>query len=311
MDSRWLAAIVAVLVVVGGYAATRPTTSPAPAPATTTSTTVPASDCGRLKVAQTGETVRLDGTIVCDFTATQPAVTVTGTATGDIVCRACDRWSFTDVDLTGTLRMIGGNGWQIIDSHFDGADRGLYSVLNVGATPEAGQPTNWLIRDTVVERPGNSPEHADNQDHAVYIIGRNDVGMGGVVEGGRIIGGGAGAALKIGGTGNFAGSPDAADAVTVRRVEVSNPGDECVLLATDSDNVVVDSNIFDCATAVVMDGPWTGTGTILTGNAADAGRWLQVGFYRWGWFGDKVFEVFPTPEAGCGRWAFCADNVSL
>ncbi|HKY15802.1 MAG TPA: hypothetical protein VJM33_12830 [Microthrixaceae bacterium] len=346
----WIvAAVAAVLVVMAGVAvaiatgdddpvADQPTPSSSLAPATTmagaTTTTAasPAVDpagatCEQLAAAPEGATISIGGSLACDLTARSTGVTVSGRATGWITCRRCDRWTFR-VELSGgnegaVLHMIGGDGWVVEDSVLSGVGgSGVYGVFAVGMTPENGQPTNWTIRRSQVVDPGNSPAHQDNLDHAVYVIAGNGDPLNGVIDDVTIRGGGAGAALKIGGTGNDGGfGDDAADKVTVINSTITNvegPDPTCVLIATNSDDVTFRNNELDCpGTAFALDGPWTGERVILRDNMVSSatGPFMLVHHYNHPELGAAAdalgtdFDTIGLADSPCPRWGSCLGNA--
>ena len=314
--------VAAVLVVVN-----RPTASPGGAGGSATPVgpvgpTVPIvgpsvvgdATCADLKQATSGSTIALGGAVECDVTAAATDVTVTGSATGWLRCRQCTRWHLSKLAMSGgngtaVVQMVGGDGWTIEDSDISGAGGpGNYGVVAVGETPQDGAPTNWTIRRSTLEEPGNNDAHQDNQDHALYVIGPNDTELHGVIEDNEILGGPAGHALKLGGTGTSPGQPDSTDSVVVRRNHIVGqpvPDGKCaVVIATNSDDISLENNRIDCpgGGVPIALGQFTGQNLRITDNVVTftTRQWIVArGLY-------PGFDDLAPFD--CGRWATCSGN---
>ncbi|MBK9266894.1 MAG: hypothetical protein IPM54_44865 [Polyangiaceae bacterium] len=218
----------------------------------------------------------------CDIHAKVQKVTVKGSWSGDVRCHHCNGWIFENISVSdGSLRMIAGDGWTIRDSTIDGGGRGIMAVVGTGSDdlPD-GQATNWLIDNITSRNAGCRPADDPYPTHvrALYVIGKNGVPNHGTVQNSLFEGAGCGVTVKIGGTGNlgsWSGAPDAADDVVFRNNEIRNVGDgperEALLLATNSDDVIVENNRLTAGEyAIVASGPWSGSGLRVTGNLIDA-----------------------------------------
>ena len=223
-------------------------------------------------------------------------VTVRGSWKGDVRCRDCNGWVFENLTVTsGSLRMIGGTGWTIRDSSFDGGGRGMSSVLGTGSADPGSQvaphPTDWLIDNVVSGNAGCRPEGFPHPTHvrALYIIGWNGSDMGGTVRNSEFNGWDCGYTVKIGGTGNTGVCPgdDAADAVTFTGNTIRNqPAPEgthhagaqpdAMLVSTNSDDVtIVDNDIEAPRFGIVASGPFTGDDLLIQSNTVSSSeRWL-------------------------------------
>lgn len=272
--------------------------------------------CEDLQHAVAGSTVSLGGRIDCDVRASVTDVTVTGSATGWLRCRQCTRWHLSALTINGgdggaVVQMIGGDGWTIDGSTISGrGGPGNYGVLAVGFTAADGSPTNWAIRRSTLEQPGDNADHQDNQDHALYVIGPNDTPLHGVIEDNEILGGPAGRAVKIGGTGNLADQSDSTDSVIVRRNHIvgqPNGDSKCaVTIATNSDDISVEDNRIDCAAGGVPFSlaQFTGKNLRITGNVVTftTKQWIVAKGLTGGFDDLAPFD--------CGTWASCSGNSS-
>jgi hypothetical protein len=173
-------------------------------------------------------------------------------------------------------------------------------------------PTNWKIVNTVVENPGANPGHNGVQDHAFYANAAAGVNQNGLIDQSEFHGSGAGPAVKIGGTGN--GPGDSANGVTLRDSLVTNTGKggSCVLIATSSSYSTIQGNTLDCpeSWSVSFNGPWTGTGMVVSDNVV-TGPWFLGLVYNdpfWGPLLNLTHFVTPTlPD--CGGLATCTGNT--
>ena len=302
----------------GGPGTGDPTSSTGPAgptvPVVQPPPVVGTATCEDLKAAAAGSTITVGGAFACDVKAAAPDVTVTGTATGWLRCRNCDRWHLSKLRISGgdggsVVHMIGGDGWTIEDSDISGqGGPGNFGVVAVGETPENGPATNWTIRRSTIEAPGNNAEHQDNQDHALYVIGPNQTALHGLIEDNEILGGPAGQALKVGGTGNLAGQSDSSDSVTVRRNHIVGrslfDGSCSVVISTNSDDVSLLDNRIECPDGGVPIAlsEFTGKRLVITGNAVafTTQPWILAQGVTGGFDNQMPFE--------CGRWATCSGN---
>jgi hypothetical protein len=150
----------------------------------------------------------------------------------------------------------------------------------------------------------------------LYVIGKNGVPNHGIVQSSTFEGAGCGATVKIGGTGNFgswSGAPDAADDVIFRDNVIRNVGEgpqrEALLLATNSDNVVIENNhLIAGELAVVASGPWSGLGLQVRSNLIEAPvfmlarLWNNPGAGALSYLYGEKFVTFdepgPCPEVG-------------
>jgi hypothetical protein len=135
----------------------------------------------------------------------------------------------------------------------------------------------------MIRGPGTGSGVALNRVHAVYVIGGNGIPMNSTVADNVISGGGSGASLKIGGTGDFGSSPispDAADVVTASgNLIVNNPGTDptTVLVATNSDDITLENNTIVTSTVgISLSGRYSGSGLRVTSNGVTARRFLQA-----------------------------------
>jgi hypothetical protein len=328
---------------------TAPATTTTAAPTTVPPTTAPPSGaltgdvCKLLDRATAGATITLDATAPGlvfastggvsgegggDAHPTATGVTVTGRWSGDVRCHVCNGWSFTGLDVRdGSLRLIGGGGWSVTDSHLDGGGRGANSVLGVGSTDAVdsldGNPHDWLIARVTAEHNGCKPAEFGgdyaNRAHAVYIIGKNGQPMHGIIEDSTFRHDGCGDAVKIGGTGLFAvwdGMPDAADDVTLRRSVIVNEGGPGagVLVSTDSDFVRVEANDITAeGPAFNLSGPFDGRYFAAVDNRVTAAPFLLAKvwnvphvFYA-SQLGSK-FVTYPLPGP-CPAVGLCSGNT--
>lgn len=362
MNIDWrkvLGAAVVVVIAAGIWGAnSKPT--PGPATTTTTSTTSTTSStsttttalsptsgdiCELLDQAQPESTIVLNQATApplelhpvtknpgggCDTHPEAAGVTVTGTWTGDVRCHVCNGWTFSKVTVTaGSLRMIGGHSWSIIDSTMDGAGRGLNTIVGTGSTdaiegPDAN-PHDWLIARSTFAHPGCKPadSKAANQAHALYVIGINGQAMNGVIEDSTFIHDGCGAAVKLGATGSFGswvGAADAADVVTFRRNTVVNtaPGVEAsgVLISGHSDDITIDGNVIETRQeAMRPSGPFSGARLRITGNQIRAPtfllgrRWVRPELAAFGTqlAGETTQRI--TAPGPCPQWGTCTGNT--
>lgn len=334
MTWDWRVLVGAIVLVVAAVAvqANQPTPTPTPPPPTssTTSTTIPPEYtldrvtppppdglCERLNAATSGETIWVDGgalpdvtaggtskDFACDVRATGvDAVTVSGHWTGDLHCRDCDGWVFTDVVINpGSLRMIGGTGWTITKTTIVGGNRGLMAVMGTGADDSLStpSPTRWSISDVDVGGAGCRPAGDPNPSHvrALYLNGRNGTPNDGFVVDSRFWGAPCGYTAKVGSTANFgvhAYSGDAADNVTFARntvevVDVALPEGvprqaTPLLVSGHSDNVTFDDNtLIGGDVALWASGPFTGHNLRFTNNRFDQDlmiRWRRYGPPPW------------------------------
>jgi hypothetical protein len=328
---RCIAAALAALAIGAGAAiwggdlgvGSEPTTPPARAVRLIAATAVP-GDCASVEAAHANATVQMSGSGYCKMHPSSTDVTVTGTWAGDIECHGCDGWVFTGMRVTnGSLRMIGGRGWRITASNFDGGNRGKDEVVGVGMGDPTDQPRDWSIDHNMVTGPGIGTGVNSNRIHAVYIIGGNGIPMNGVVADNVISGGGTGAALKIGGTGLYGSSPwspDAADDVAARgNLVVNSAGADptAILVATNSDDITLDQNTIVSPTLdISLSGPYSGTGLRVTSNSASAPRFLQAKLWRvpsaglWApWFGIYYWSV-ALPTQPCALVGVCQGNTA-
>lgn len=160
-----------------------------------------------------------------------------------------------------------------------------------------------------MEQAGNNPAHQDNQDHALYVIGANQTPMYGVIENNEILGGPAGRALKIGGTGNIPDQSDSTDAVIVRRNHIvgqPNGDSKCaVAIVTNSDDITLENNRIDCAGGGVPItlAQFTGKNLTITNNLLTftTRQWIVARG-----LGDSFDDLAPFD---CGKWATCSGNA--
>lgn len=289
--------------------------------------------CVVLSSVAEGDRVTLNAAVAdptrgCDVNgADTPGVVVSGSWTGDLRCRRCTGWTFERVAVTaGSLRMIGGRGWSVTDSTFDGGGRGVLAVLGTGSEPSGGtdaDPVDWTITRVTVGGAGCLTGEAFNHAHALYVIGRNGVPNKGRVEDSAFSHGGCGATVKLGATGNDGAgtaSGDAADDVTLTRNVVANgPGLDSsgVLVAGNSDAVTIGSNDIRAAgPAVAVNGPFSGTALAVVGNTiSGTGPFLYGRRFKYpdlAWAGEGVAGVVAQTivEPGpCPPWGACADNA--
>jgi hypothetical protein len=218
--------------------------------------------------------------------------------------------------------MIGGRDWSILDSDIDGGSRGLFAVVRTGSTDVDRQPTNWRIAGNTIRHPGcqDPTSKGANWSHVVYIIGGN-APMYGLVEDNLIEQEGCGAALKVGGTGNFGSSPtspDGADDVVVRGNTIRNvePGGDqtAVLVATNADRIQLIGNTLESGdTAIWLSGPYSGEGFEAIDNEIAAPVFIGVRHWNRPGLGPATpafGESYDTVErpGSCEPWGTCEGN---
>ncbi len=298
-----------------------------PAPTTTISVddAVPVDGCEGLRSVTADAIVSVASSGPCQIRpdASVTNVTVTGTWEGDLDCRSCNGWSFVKMDVTeGSISMMGGKGWSILDSTLDGGKRGQFRVVGTGATHEDRQPTEWRIAGNTIRNAGcgDPSTEAFNQAHSVYIIGGNEP-MYGLLEDNVIEHNGCGAALKIGGTGVQGSSSfdtDGADDLIARRNTIRNveagPDQTAVLVNTNADRIkLIDNTLEAGQLAISLSGPYSGEGFEAIDNVIAAPRFLRV--KHWNRpnlgpatpaFGESFLNVDdPGP---CDPWGTCEGN---
>jgi hypothetical protein len=322
--------------------------TPTPAPTLPAGPVDGLAACDMINDAVTGATVTLTGGIMEDFDtiATNAAtgcdvisnlsgvtdVTVQGDWTGDVRCRNCNGWTFENVTVTsGSLRMIGGAGWTIRNSSFDGAARGIMAVLGTGGVGPGvysePNPRAWVIDNVESGNGGCRPAGDPFPTHvrALYVIGWVNSDMNGLVTNSTFRGWDCAVPVKIGGTGGSGACPgnDAADAVTFRgNTVITSPAPagtpnagkqpDGVLVAANSDNVTVDDNTISAArNAVVASGPFTGVNLVVTNNAVTSGDpwllWAKLSPDCAAPFTFVEFESFTGPA--CPGLGTCSGNT--
>ena len=304
------AAIAAVVIAVVGVVVARSRPSPLPpaptsgpaqagAPAQTggpptagaEATTAPSPEsCRALMAAAEGSTVTLSGELACEASGLQPGVTLTGSYSGWLRLHKPDRWTVRDLVATkgdgrAVLQILGGSDWTVADSTLSSeGGPGPYGVLDVGESQVDGNPTNWRIQRVNVTAAVINPLYEGNQNTGVYVIGQAGKPMNGLIEESTIIGGAAGPALKLGGTGKTVGATDGVSDVTVRRntiVGQNVPTNECAIkIVTSSEDLRIDANTIDCRNGgdPITLGTYFGGGTTVTNNTfvmpADRANWM-------------------------------------
>lgn len=285
-------------------------------------------------------------TEVCKVKSGATGVTVSGSYTGDLQCHGCDGWIFTDLTVSpGSLRFLGGCGWELRDSTLWGGDRGIMSVMGTGSLAaesplsQCKTSQNWVVDNIHSSGAGCRPEGDPQPTHvrAAYINGGNGIDMNAVMRNSTWEGYSCGYTVKIGSTnlrGVGANSPDSADGVTfsnnVVRVLPTPPefayiadAQAVPILTASTDESHLIGNTLVCEVEQcreVVSNPYPGFGQIVSANTlvGEYRRFMLVtrppaNFYEElnaSLYGTRYFVSVTDPN-NCLPWATCADNVGI
>jgi hypothetical protein len=253
--------------------------------------------CAALQAAPTDGTVTIQGnraqpidlgaqastapTGRCQFAADADDVTVRAVGSplllGELTISFADGWLFDGLAMTPTagtdhnplVVMVGGDGFRW--TNCDLSESQSLAELNIGNWTNA-IPTNFRIDHCYIHDNPGSATSQDNQNQNAYIFTADGHPANGLIDDNIFVGAPRGWNVKIGGTGLRPG--EGSDGITLRNnTLVNNRADGAnLLIATDSDDVNVDHNVFVSQgtpgqkVVNVELGSYTGSGNMLSDN---------------------------------------------